>query len=78
MFWRIKRLSSGVLNPGLEEWCDNILYKRKESANECLEQIIAEFGFTRVNEEEIQKVGDMCRVAYRIEKFYLKEYIIIE
>lgn len=80
MFWRIKRLSSGMYDSGSEEWCDRILYKSKESANEFLEQKITEDGFARVHgtDDEIHKIGDMCRLAYRIEKFYPKEYVIVE
>ena len=80
MFWRIKKLSSGIYNSGSEEWYDNTLYRRKESANEFLECLIAEHNYSRVigTDDEVHKVTDMGRTAYRIEKFYPKEYNIVD
>lgn len=80
MFWRIKKLSSGMYNSGSGEWYDNTLYRRKESANEFLERLIAEYNYSRVigTDDEVHKVTDMSRTAYRIEKFYPKKYNIVD
>ena len=80
MFYRIKVLTSGMYNSGSEEWYDNVLYKSKESANEFLECLITEHGYTKTPnvEDEVQKITDMWRKAYRIETFYPKEYVIVD
>ena len=61
-----------------EEWYDMTLYKSKESANKFLECMIEEYGFTRKYDDEVEKIGNMCRTVLRIEKFYPKEYVIVE
>ena len=80
MFWRIKKLGSGMYSGCYEEWNDSILYKSKESANKFLEYMIKEHGFRRTRgcNDEIEIIGDMRRTALRIEEFYLDTYVIVE